>query len=410
MITLRSVITRLAALVRSAGVVYTAIQVTIWHSFYTANSWRLLAPVAAMAWGTSVVLYLRRRSPSPLFAWIDTTFYVALALGAQESVPAGIHDRAYSWVVIGASSQLIVPAWFAPAAFSLLLALASPAAYWVGVWQVAGTQTRITTATVILLVTIAATHAVGRRQLYGRAAAADAALSMADRAASEQFVILSRNIERREHERLLHDTVLNTLTALARSGGDDVAEMVSRCRQDVILIEGALRAPLAADPDTSAESRGGDLAGGVRAVAGEIRARDMTVHVTVAGDGTRSVPATVVTALANATREALTNVAAHAGTREAWVEVAARTAGPVVVTVRDRGTGFDLARADPLRLGLRRSIAERIADCGGQASIRSAPGQGTVVRMSWPAEPAAPASAVSGPAAPALAGVEDQLW
>jgi signal transduction histidine kinase len=53
--------------------------------------------------------------------------------------------------------------------------------------------------------------------------------------------------------------------------------------------------------------------------------------------------------------------------------------------VRDRGTGFDPAQVDPARLGLRRSIAERVADCGGHAYVWSAPGRGTVVRLSWPA-------------------------
>jgi signal transduction histidine kinase len=55
------------------------------------------------------------------------------------------------------------------------------------------------------------------------------------------------------------------------------------------------------------------------------------------------------------------------------------------VTVRDAGTGFDPARLDPARLGVRRSIAERLADWGGRASIWSAPGDGTVVCVCWPA-------------------------
>src|SRR5438477_108833 len=78
------------------------------------------------------------------------------------------------------------------------------------------------------------------------AAAADAALAEADRAAAGQYAILSRTVERREQERLLHDTVLNTLTALARAGpGEtgDVAGAVSRARQDVALIEAALSDP-----------------------------------------------------------------------------------------------------------------------------------------------------------------------
>jgi signal transduction histidine kinase len=110
-----------------------------------------------------------------------------------------------------------------------------------------------------------------------------------------------------------------------------------------------------------------------------------------------AVPAPVAAAISNAVREALSNVVAHAGTGEAWVEVSLPAPGRLQVTVRDRGAGFDPADVDRTRLGLRRSIAERMADCGGQASIWSAPGQGTVVSLSWPASPG------PGPARPALA-------
>jgi signal transduction histidine kinase len=53
--------------------------------------------------------------------------------------------------------------------------------------------------------------------------------------------------------------------------------------------------------------------------------------------------------------------------------------------VRDNGAGFDPAAVGPARLGLRRSIVERVADWGGQAAVRSAPGAGTVVTLRWPA-------------------------
>ena len=56
-----------------------------------------------------------------------------------------------------------------------------------------------------------------RRLLYRRATADDTELDRADRAAREQYAVLSGTIERREQERLVHDTVLNTLTALARA-------------------------------------------------------------------------------------------------------------------------------------------------------------------------------------------------
>jgi signal transduction histidine kinase len=396
MITLRSVVARLASVVRCAGIAYIAIQVAIWHSFYTADSWRLAGPIAAAAWAAAVTAYLRRRWPAPLFACLDSAVYVALALSAQGCVPPAIRDDAVSWLVISMSSQLIVPAWYAPAALSVPLALASPAAYWVGAEQMMGTNSRTMTVAALLLVMVAGVHIYSRRQLYSRAAAADAALDEADQAASEQYVILSRNIEQREHERLLHDTVLNTLTALARAGRDDVVEVVGRCRQDVALIESVLSDP--ADLDADPGRPYGDLVSGVQAVAAEMRARGLRVHIDIDGREAPAVPVPVATAISNAVREALSNVAAHAGTEEAWVEVSpapdgnAQAAGHLLVIVRDRGTGFDPARVDQTRLGLRRSIAERMADCSGYASIWSMPGQGTAVYMSWPA-PAEPGRA-----------------
>jgi len=395
MTTLRSVIARLASVVRCAGIVYIVVQVAIWPSFYTADPWRLAAPAATIAWAATAIVYLRRTWPAPFLAWLDSAAYVALALTAEAGVPPAVRDHAYSWLVIAMSSQLIVPAWFASGGLQIPLALAPAVAYLAGVARTPGTGSRMMVAAAVLLGLVASVHLYGRRALYRRAAAADAALAGADQAAAEQYVILSRNVERREHERLLHDTVLNTLTALARAGspgagdGGDAAVAVSRARQDVALIEAALTDQ---DPDGSVPA-GSDLARGVREVAAAMSARGLRVHVEVDAGGPAVpapvapvVPAPVVMALANATREALSNVAAHAGTDEAWVEVR-HTAAGAQVTVRDTGTGFDPAQVDPARLGLRRSIAERVADCGGHASVRSAPGHGTVVRLSWPAPP-----------------------
>jgi signal transduction histidine kinase len=393
MTTLRSVVAYLASMIRCAGSIYIVVQVVIWHSFYTAASWRLAAPALAVAWAVTVMVYLRRRWPSPFFACADSAVYLALALGAQECVPPAVRDDMFSWLVISMSGQLVVPVWYAPGVLSVPLALVSPMAYWAGAVLQPVTDTRTLAQAVALLVIVGLVHGYVRRALYGRAAAADAALDEADQAASEQYVILSRNVERREHERLLHDTILNTLTALARSGSDDVAEVVNRCRQDVALIEGAL-----GDPDdlaAGARRPAGDLLSAMRAVGADMRARGLNVHVEIDDGGGAVVPAPVIMAISNATREALSNVAAHAGTGEAWVRV--RLMAPegdghagvpcrLQVIVRDAGLGFDLARVDQARLGLRRSIAERTADCGGQASIWSKPGQGTVVCLSWPAQ------------------------
>jgi signal transduction histidine kinase len=56
----------------------------------------------------------------------------------------------------------------------------------------------------------------------------------------------------------------------------------------------------------------------------------------------------------------------------------------VAVFVRDRGRGFDASDVAPDRLGVRRSIVDRMARHGGRAEVRSSPGQGTEVRLEVP--------------------------
>jgi signal transduction histidine kinase len=395
MATLRSVIAHLAMMVRCAGILYTVIQVATWHSFYTDHAWHLAGPALAVAWAVKVTFSLRRHKPSPFFACVDAAFYLALALGAQACVPGAIRGSAASWLVVSMSGQLIVSAWYAPGGLYVPLALSLPLAYGVGAALQSAADARTLAGSVILLLMVGLVHGGGRRFLYRRAVAADAELARDDQAARKRYAVLCRDIERREHERLLHDTVLNTLTALSRPGGT-VADAVTRSRQDVALIEAALSA---GDPDAAAD----DLGREVRAVVVAMQARGLTVHLEADATTGTAVPARVIAAISNAVREALSNVAAHAGTGEAWVSVR-RTAsedhadvlsvGGLRVVIRDRGAGFDLARADPARLGLRRSITERTAECGGEASIWSAPGQGAEVSLTWPApgpNPAPPA-------------------
>jgi signal transduction histidine kinase len=383
-------VAHLATMTRCAGIAYIVVQVAIWHSFYTQSAWRLVVPALAVTWAASVAVYLRRHWPSPFLTVVDSAVYAALALGAQACLPPAVRDGAFSWLVIAMSGQLIVPAWCAPGALSGWLVLTSPLAYWVGAESQPVTDARMLTGAAALLLIIGLVHGWGRRALYGRAAVTDADVDAADRAAREQYAILRRNIERREHERLLHDTILNTLTAVARGSGAAVAEVVTRCHQDVALMEAALGG--ADDLAVDAVRPADDLLGEVRAVVAGLRARGLTIHVDADDAPGTAVPARVITAISNAVREALSNVATHAGTGEAWVSVSrvppeatAEDQCRLRVVVRDRGAGFDLARVGRARLGLRRSITERTAECGGQALIRSEPGQGTEVSLCWPA-------------------------
>jgi signal transduction histidine kinase len=453
MTALRSVAARIARTIRCIAIAYIAVQVIIWHSFYAAGPWRLAGPAAAIIWGAVAVVYLRRRWPGWQAACIDSGVYVTLALSAGWCVPPAMRGDAANWLFIAMQSQLIVSAWFAPGVMAAALALASGAAYWAGAGLgPAAPGGNSPAGGAALLIAVAAAHRCGRSMFYRRAAEADRALAQADADARGQYVGLSRNIERREHERLLHDTVLNTLTALARAGSADggnagegsaapgsaapgsaapgsadagsadagtadgaaaaarsaamgsadAGGVVGRCRHDVTLMEFVLGDP--GDPAREAGRAYEGMVAAIEALAVEMRARGLDVHVAVASDAPGAaghapvVPVPVAVAIVRATREALANVISHAGTAEAWVVVSpaapgADTAAPggVRVTVRDTGAGFDPASVDPARLGLRRSITERIADWGGRASIRSAPGDGTEVSLCWP-----------GPGQPAL--------
>jgi signal transduction histidine kinase len=409
MTTLGTVTARTAYLIRCVAIAYIGVQVLIWHSFYAAAPWRLAGPLAAVAGGAVVVAYLRRRPGWPL-ACADSGVQVALALSAALWIPAAMRGDSANWVYILMAGQLVIPAWFAPLAVLAPLALASAGAYWAGAVLIpaAGPGSSSPVAASAMLLAVAAAAWCGRWVLWRWATGADAALAQADNDSRAQYVVLSRNIERREHERLLHDTVLNTLTALSRASGG-TAGVLGRCRHDVTLMEFVLGAP-GARPDAAGAARDG-LVAAIEAVASEMRARglDVQVQVTEAGPaaaaGAAVLPVPVAVAMAYAVREALTNVARHAGTAAAWVEVSRAAPGAqggepdgVCVTVRDTGLGFDPAGVDPARLGLRRSIIERVADWGGQASIQSQPGQGTVVSLRWPATADAGQQAVAAAA------------
>ena len=178
-----------------------------------------------------------------------------------------------------------------------------------------------------------------------------------------------RSQERAEVAAHVHDSVLQTL-ALIRRAADDPREVTRLARTQERELRGWLYRPVV--PVDVA------FAGALEQVAAEVEeAHGTTVEVVVVGDCATSPP---LLALVAATREALVNAARHSGAPAVslYAEV-----GPdhVEVFVRDRGSGFDPAAVPADRFGLAQSVAGRMERHGGTAVVRSAPGEGTEVRL-----------------------------
>jgi signal transduction histidine kinase len=185
----------------------------------------------------------------------------------------------------------------------------------------------------------------------------------------------ARAEERADIAARVHDSVLQTLALIQRRAEDPQAVVqLARAQERELrswLFEG--RAPGDTDVSTFAE--------GVREIQRDVEAR-------------HGVPVEVVTvadcpldehlgALLAAAREATVNAAkwSGAGVISVFAEV---EPDKVNVAVRDRGKGFDPAAVPGDRKGVAESIPGRMSRHGGEATVQSAPGEGTKVTLTMP--------------------------
>lgn len=180
--------------------------------------------------------------------------------------------------------------------------------------------------------------------------------------------------DRREARRALHDTVLNTLTALGRARLSEPAAVRERCAADAAFVRSLVTAGPTDDADPPT------LAARLDEEAARIRGTGLQVHTTLPPAVGRRLAPEVVRAIGWSVREALNNVREHADAARVTVE-ASGGADRVVIVVGDDG-GAAPVRDDGL--GIRRSIVARMADAGGRAEVASVPGRGWTVVLRWP--------------------------
>lgn len=181
----------------------------------------------------------------------------------------------------------------------------------------------------------------------------------------------AREAERADIAAHLHDSVLQTLALIQRRSGDAAA--VARLAR---AQERDLRSWLYGAPTSDVTT----VAAAVEAVAADLEdIHGTVVEVVCVGDAALGEGSS---ALVAALREAVANAVRHAGgTVRVYVEC---TPAEIEAFVRDRGPGFDPDRVPHDRLGLRESIIGRMERHGGSATVRTAPGEGTEVRLRLP--------------------------
>lgn len=258
-------------------------------------------------------------------------------------------------------------------ASSLLVAMAGPTSGLISTSAIATLAGWVITLIIGLWVTVGVQRAVQRIENIGRA-------HHLERQASET------EARRRQSARLLHDTVLATLTLLAHSGvGVSADALRQQAGEDARLLR-QLRlgsTPMPKFSGTYSLEPVAETPLGTTLESVKQRFLRMGLSVRWHGSGHVLLPSDVLDAFLLALAECLENVRRHAGVDEADVTI---TQGDDVLraVVTDAGVGFDPGEVAAERLGFTESVVARLRDVGGNARVFSTPGAGTTVILEVP--------------------------
>ena len=192
--------------------------------------------------------------------------------------------------------------------------------------------------------------------------------------------------QRRQGARLLHDTVLATLTLLAHSGvGVAASALQQQAGEDARLLR-QLRLGATPVPQSSGVYNlepVEETALGTTLESVKQRFGRMGLEVSWHGTGQVLLPSEVLDAFLLALAECLENVRRHAGVTDAHVTIT-DDESTVRAMVTDAGVGFNISDIDEARLGFKDSVVARLKDVGGNARLFSSPGAGTTVVLEVP--------------------------
>ncbi|MFG1921329.1 sensor histidine kinase [Cryptosporangium sp. NPDC048952] len=332
------------------------------------DTWQHVAIGSTVAWGGAYAWFLRHGRLVPGVAVADSALFCVYLGCAAWVLPVEYVGNPSTWIIGGASVAIFIASWSLTPVGTVVLAAAQSVAFLVGV-AASGRPLVGGDYSVVAIFVLQGVLAVAvMRLIRNGARRADATLDHVARARAELTVERSRLRGRRQFERNLHDTVLSTLTVIARGALRTRLDLVrARCGRDVALLDRLDDLPRST--------------GLFASMAWEAGCRAMPVRLDLPADEP-ALPTDVSEAIAGAVRESLSNTERHA--RAGCAEVSAVvTDGGVRIVVRDDGVGFDPGATGRESTGVRRSVVERMAAVGGRADVVSAPGAGTEVTLSW---------------------------
>ena len=185
--------------------------------------------------------------------------------------------------------------------------------------------------------------------------------------------------ETRERERglvyaLVHDRVLNTLLVATKAKSSGEYNSAADSAKQALDELSAMSEPTSIGKSFSSLA----LFKGLSIAAAEYE----NVVVTSGGEGAVNIPAEVGEAITQAALQAIENSRKHSGSSKTFLDMQASSKA-IKLVVKDFGKGFRLSRVGKNRLGVRLSIIGRLQAVGGNAEIKSNPGMGTEVILTW---------------------------
>lgn len=175
----------------------------------------------------------------------------------------------------------------------------------------------------------------------------------------------------------VHESVLNTLTAISRGGLPDTPEFENLIRHKASESAEVLN-EIAHLSASQSQTNWSGLSESVSDLVWELTARG--IKVKVEGDLGSHPPEQVKAAFIAAVRESLINVLRHSQASEVSIRVNRRNNDSFTVTIEDNGVGFSDGR---IGFGLGAILSTQLDEIGASAKIHSVVNQGTTVVIDY---------------------------